>query len=113
MYAIGMEISEADPGFLLQGGAPHFCRIPVVFESRRSSQGGEEGSVYTPCTIPLGWPLNCMLESYAGNISVSQLTKLGAPIVCLFLVGGPNGRKESVTEAFHSGDCDKDRYLFF
>ena len=37
----------ADPGFFLGGGAPVrngvtdiFCRIPVVLESRRSSQGG-------------------------------------------------------------------------
>ena len=32
---------------------PHFCRIPVVLESRRSSQGG----VHTPCTLPLDPPL--------------------------------------------------------
>ena len=30
-----------------------FCRIPVVFENRRSSQGG----VRTPCTLPLDPPL--------------------------------------------------------
>ena len=41
-------ITGADPGFFLGGGAlvssnkPHsfFCRIPVVLENRRSSQGG-------------------------------------------------------------------------
>ena len=34
---------------------PHsfFCRIPVVLENRRSSQGG----VRTPCTLPLDPPL--------------------------------------------------------
>ena len=30
-----------------------FCRIPVVLENRRSSQGG----VRTPCTLPLDPPL--------------------------------------------------------
>ena len=37
---------------------PHsffFCRIPVVLENRRSSQGG--GEVRTPCTLPLDPPL--------------------------------------------------------
>ena len=55
----------ADPGFFLGGGAPlrndvtntnkphFFCRIPVVLESCRSSQGG----VRTPCTLPLDPPL--------------------------------------------------------
>ena len=58
----------ADPGFFLGGGTlvscsvyfntnkPHsffFCRIPVVLENRRSSQGG----VRTPCTLPLDPPL--------------------------------------------------------
>ena len=56
----------ADPGFILGGGALvscststpinhivfFFCRIPVVFENRRSSQGGG-GGVRTPCTLPL------------------------------------------------------------
>ena len=32
-----------------------FCRIPVVLENRRSSQGG--GGVRTPCTLPLDPPL--------------------------------------------------------
>ena len=37
---------------------PHFlCRIPVVLESRRSSQGG----VRTPCTLPLDPPLYVMM----------------------------------------------------
>ena len=31
-----------------------FCRIPVVLENRRSSQGG---GVRTPCTLPLDPPL--------------------------------------------------------
>ena len=56
----------ADPGFFLGGGAlvscssstpinhiVFFCRIPVVLENRRSSQGG----VRTPCTLPLDPPL--------------------------------------------------------
>ena len=33
----------------------YFCRIPVVVENRRSSQGG--GGVHTPCTLPLDPPL--------------------------------------------------------
>ena len=49
-------ITGADPGFILGGGAlvscststsinhiVFFCRIPVVLENRRSSQGGGEG----------------------------------------------------------------------
>ena len=56
--------SGADPGFFLGGGAlvssnkPHsffFCRLPVVLENRRSSQGGK---VRTPCTLPLDPPLH-------------------------------------------------------
>ena len=58
----------ADPGFFLGGGALvscststpinhlvlfFFCRILVVLENRRSSQGG----VRTPCTLPLDPPL--------------------------------------------------------
>ena len=42
-----------------------FCRIPVVFENRRSSQGGG-GGVRTPCALSLDPPLpirNCL----AGN----------------------------------------------
>ena len=30
-----------------------FCRIPVVLENRRSSQGERGGGVCTPCTLPL------------------------------------------------------------
>ena len=57
----------ADPGFFLGGGALvscststpinhsfFFCRIPVVLENRKSSQGG----VRTPCTLPLDPPLS-------------------------------------------------------
>ena len=57
----------ADPGFFLGGGAlvscststpinhiVFFCRIPVVLENRKSSQGG----VRTPCTLPLDPPLS-------------------------------------------------------
>ena len=56
----------ADPGFFLGGGAlvscststpinhiVFFCRIPVVLENRRLSQG----RVRTPCTLPLDPPL--------------------------------------------------------
>ena len=37
---------------------PHnfFCRIPVVLENRRSSQGW--GGMRTPCTLPLDPPLS-------------------------------------------------------
>ena len=58
----------ADPGFYLGGSAlvscststpinhiVFFCRIPVVLENRRSSQGGR--GVRTPCTLPLDPPL--------------------------------------------------------
>ena len=34
-----------------------FCRIPVVLENRRSSQGGGRGGVRTTCTLPLDPPL--------------------------------------------------------
>ena len=34
-----------------------FCRIPVVLENRRSSQGGGGGVVRIPCTLPLDPPL--------------------------------------------------------
>ena len=61
----------ADPGFFLGGGALvscststpinhivffffFFCRIPVVLENRRSSQGV---GLRTPCTLPLDPPL--------------------------------------------------------
>ena len=63
------DLSGADPGFFLGGGALVSCstltsinhivfwegRIPVVLENRRSSQGG--GGVRTPCTLPLDPPL--------------------------------------------------------
>ena len=62
-------ITGADPGFFLGGGALvscftstpinhivfFFCRIPVVLENRRSSQGA---GVRTPCTLPLDPPLH-------------------------------------------------------
>ena len=43
--------------FYFNTNKPHsfFCRIPVVLENRRSSQGG--GEVRTPCTLPLDPPL--------------------------------------------------------
>ena len=65
----------ADPGFFLGGGAfiscsnstpinhiGFFCRIPVVLENRRSSQGG----VRTPCTLPLDPPLLIYNNNHAG-----------------------------------------------
>ena len=66
------ESAGADPGFFLGAGAlvscststpinhivSFFCRIPVVLENRRSSQGG----VRTPCTLPLDPPLVCNVE---------------------------------------------------
>ena len=61
------DLTGADPGFFLGGGAlvswststpinhiVYFCRILVVLENRRSSQGG---GVRTPCTLPLDPPL--------------------------------------------------------
>ena len=62
-------LSGADPGVFLGGGALvscststpinyivflFLCRISVVLENRRSSQGG---GVRTPCTLPLDPPL--------------------------------------------------------
>ena len=64
----GYRRAGVDPGFFLGGGALvscststpinhivffFFCRIPVVLENRRSSQGG----VRTPCTLPQDPPL--------------------------------------------------------
>ena len=62
-------LAGADPGFFLGEGAlvscststpinhiVFFCRIPVVLENRRSSQGGG-GGVRTPCTLLLDPPL--------------------------------------------------------
>ena len=40
-----------------------FCRIPVVLENRRSSQGG----VRTPCTLPLDPPLYLQLDLIASS----------------------------------------------
>ena len=67
-----LQQSGADPGFFLGGGAlfssststpinhiVFFCRIPVVLENRRSSQG-EGGGVHTPCTLPLDPPLTML-----------------------------------------------------
>ena len=68
----------ADPGFFLGGGAPlrnavsntdkphFFCRIRVVLESRRSSQGG----VRTPYTLPLDPPLHTTLKKFE-NATIS------------------------------------------
>ena len=75
--------SGADPGFFLGGGALiscststpinhivffFFCRIPVVLEIRRSSQGG----VRTPCTLPLDPPLSFMLIIVSVPVSESR-----------------------------------------
>ena len=65
---VAAAVAGADPGVFLGGGALascatstpinhivfFFCRIPVVLENRRSSQGG---GVRTPCTLPLDPPL--------------------------------------------------------
>ena len=68
-----MGVAGADPGLFLGGGAPlrngvtntnkpyFFCRIPVVLESCRSSQGG----VRTPCTLPLDPPMGCKHPEWA------------------------------------------------
>ena len=49
-----------------------FCRIPVVLENRRSSQGG--GGVRTPCTLPLDPPLLSSLSCLKGVVSYTQAT---------------------------------------
>ena len=71
----GAQRSGADPVFFLGGGAlvscststsinhiVFFCRIPVVLEKRRSSQG-KGGGGRTPRTLPLDPPL----EMRTGN----------------------------------------------
>ena len=68
----------ADPGFFVGGGAlvscststpinyiVFFCRIPVVLENRRSSQGG---GVRTPGTHPLDPPLQQEPVSSANDV---------------------------------------------
>ena len=83
------QISGADPGFFLGGGAlvsyststpkkpPRFffCRIPVVLENRRSSQGG----VRTPCTLPLDPPLNMVLPLKNMGVLLNNSEKIWAP----------------------------------
>ena len=72
-----MDITGADPGFFLGGGAlvscststpinhiVFFCRILVVLENLGSSQ---EGGVCTPCTLPLDLPLHNSLV----NVTIS------------------------------------------
>ena len=73
----------ADPGFILGGSAlvscststpinhivSFFCRIPVVLENRKSSQGG---GVRTPCTLPLDPPLRWGANA---NSSLIQLRR--------------------------------------
>ena len=67
-------ISGADPGFFLGGGAlvscststpikhiVFFCRIPVVLENRRSSQGG--GGCAPPAPSPSIRPWICLIKS--------------------------------------------------
>ena len=48
---------------------PHsfFCRIPVVLENRRSSQGG---GVRTPCTLPLDPPLELCYYSTGLDVKI-------------------------------------------
>ena len=47
-----------------------FCRIPVVLENRRSSQGG----VRTPCTLPLDPPLFNGLQRKMYSLHVFKYT---------------------------------------
>ena len=88
--------SGADPGFFLGGGALvscststpinhivfFFCRIPVVLENCRSSQG----RVRTPCTLPLDLPLwfthlsECVLYK---TIALARLSLFVFPLACL------------------------------
>ena len=89
-------LTGADPGFFFRrrctrlllyfnNNKPHsvflffffFCRIPVVLENRRSSQGG---GVCTPCTLPLDPPLSKLhvnLRKYDTLIFVSVHGGLG------------------------------------
>ena len=68
---------------------PHsffFCRIPVVLENRRSSQGGE--GVPTPCTLPLDPPLKVLALSLSSQTNVSYSFRTGSVLLSLlyFLV---------------------------
>ena len=87
-----------DPGFFLGGGALFccststpinhncfFCRIPVVLENRRSSQG-----VRTPCTLPLDPPLlyiytsQCLKENFTvRRVIFSLRTDIGKQTITL------------------------------
>ena len=51
-----------------------FCRIPVVLENRRSSQGG--GGMRTPCTLPLDPPLEM--------ISRCEISSFPSTVFCVF-----------------------------
>ena len=82
----------ADPGFFLGGGALVSCststpinhivfffgRIPIVFENRRSSQGG--GGVRTPCTLPLdpslSTPMTLSLKRKKSFRTANRIAKL-------------------------------------
>ena len=46
-----------------------FCRIPVVLENRRSSQGG---GMRTPCTLPLDPPLFCLLTEVKSLVTLAS-----------------------------------------
>ena len=85
-----------DQGFFLGGGALvsfststpinqsfFFCRIPVVLENRRSSQG--ERGVRTPCTLPLDPPLYGFVEKPENGF----LTKCSGVEIMTKLKNGP------------------------
>ena len=86
---IEVETAGADPGFFLGGGAlvscststpinhiVFFCRIPVVLENCRSSQGGG-GGLRTPCTLLLDPPLDRLIR-YGGRHSLVSRNPLFA-----------------------------------
>ena len=92
-----MDTSGADPGFFLGGGALvscststpinhivlfFFCRIPVVLENRRSSQGG----VRTPCTLPLDPPLHVHTWSTISSPWTSSLSRIACNTSAIFFL---------------------------
>ena len=84
-----------------------FCRIPVVLENRRSSQG--EGGVRTPCTLPLDAPLRCaiqLLNNWGREYSSSPWRNLSA------LQGGGGIVKISCIP-FYKINNDVERFLSF
>ena len=64
-FNLNLSTAGADPGFFVGGE----YRIPVVLETRRSSQAGG-GGVCIPCTLPLDPPLDCQLMPHSHQLNM-------------------------------------------